>query len=243
MKIKSTLLTLLLSGISFAQIQFPQVSSKSRIDQQIGLSNFQVDYFRPNLNNRTAFGGIAPYGEVWRTGANNNTTIEFDTDLLVEGKPLFKGKYSLYTIPNKNTWDLIFYKATDNWGNPKQWDENNIALKVTVPTVKLNDKLETFTIGFEDVTTDAGNLALAWDTTKIKAKIAVPTQQLVVRSIETYLNANSSPRDFYGAANYYFNNNLDLKKAQQWINKAIELDAKAPQHFKDLKVKIDDKLK
>lgn len=238
MKLKTTVLALLLAGASFAQIQFPQVSSKAKIDQTIGLTNIVIDYSRPNLNNRMAFGGIVPFGEIWRTGANVNTTIALDTDVLVEGKPLYKGTYALYSKPNEKSWDIIFYKATDNWGNPKKWDENNVALKVTVPTTKLNDKVESFTIGFEDVTTNDGNLAFAWDQTKVKANVTVPTQQLVVRSIENNLNGNSSARDFYGAANYYYNNQLDLKKAAQWINTAIEKEQNVPQHYLDLRTKI-----
>lgn len=244
MKIKTTLLALLLTtGFSFAQIQFPSVSSKAEVEQQIGLTNFELKYFRPNLNNRTTFGGIVPYGEVWRTGANNNTTIEFDTDILVQNKPLFKGKYSIYTIPNEKSWDLIFYKTTDNWGNPKTWDENNIALKVNLPVQKLTDKVETFTLGFDDVNTNGGKLSITWGNTKVTANIAVPTEQLVVRSIETNLNTNSPSRDFYGAANYYFNNNLDIIKASQWVNTAISKETNPPQHYLDLKVKIDQKMK
>lgn len=243
MKTKTTLLALLFAGFSFAQIQFPAASSKAEVEQQIGLTKVEIEYARPNLNNRIAFGGIIPFGEVWRTGANNNTTVEFDTDVLIEGQLLYKGPYALYTIPNEKTWDLIFYKTTDNWGNPKKWDENQVALKVTVPTIKLNDKVETLTLGFDEVNTNTGNLFIAWDTTKVKAAVNTPTQQLVIQSIETQLNDNSSARDFYGAANYYYNNQLDLKKAQQWINKAIAKEAKAPQHFLDLKTKIDTAIK
>lgn len=243
MKVKTTLLALLVAGFSFAQIQFPQVSSKTEIEQTVGFTKIEVDYFRPNLNNRTAFGGIVPYGEVWRTGANNNTKIEFDTDILIEGKPLFKGEYSLYTRPTEKSWEVYFYKTTDNWGNPKTWDESQIALAVTVPSTKLNDKVESFTIGFDEVTTISAKMFIAWENTKVNVKIDVPTHQKVLQNIQTQLNDNSSARDFYGAANYYYTNKVDLKKAQEWINKAITKDAKAPQHFLDLKAKIDADLK
>lgn len=243
MKVKTTLLALLLAGFSFAQIQFPQVSSKAEIEQTIGLTKIEIDYSRPNLNNRTAFGGIVPFGEVWRTGANSNTTIEIGTDVLVEGKSLTKGEYSIYTIPNQKSWDVIFYKSTDNWGNPKDWNEENVVLKINVPTINLHDKLETFTIGFENVTTDNAILFLAWDKTKVDLKITAPTKENVVRNIENQLNDNSSARDFYGAANFYFNNNLDLSKAKQWIDKAIKLSPKAPQHFLELQSKIISSLK
>lgn len=243
MKVKTTLLALLVAGFSYAQIEFPQASSKAELEQKIGYTEIEIDYFRPNLNNRTAFGGLVPYGEVWRTGANNNTTIDFSTDVLVGGKPLAQGKYSLYTIPGKTSWDVIFYKTTENWGNPKKWEESQIALKVNVPTINLKDKVETFTIDFANVNVNNGDLVIAWENTKVNVKVEAPTQKIAQEKISTGLNAESSARDYYGAANYYFSNNLDLKKAQEWIKIALEKDPKAPQHFKDLKAKIDSAIK
>lgn len=243
MKLKTTLIALLLAGASFAQIQFPQVSNKAEIEQVIGFTKVEVDYFRPNLNNRKAFGEIVPFGQVWRTGANNNTTIEFDTDVLIEGQPLYKGKYSLYSIPNANYWEVIFYKTTDNWGNPKTWDESQIALKVKVPALKLTEKLETFTLGFDDVTVNSAALSIAWENTKVKVKMDVPTHQKVIQNIQSQLKDDSSARDYYGAANYYYTQKVDMKKAQEWINKAIQKDPKAPPHFHELKAKIEAELK
>ncbi|MBS7333308.1 DUF2911 domain-containing protein [Faecalibacter bovis] len=243
MKFKTTILALLVAGFSYAQIQFPQASSKAEVEQTIGYTDIEIDYFRPNLNNRAAFGGLVPYGEVWRTGANNNTTIDFSTDVLVGGKQLAKGKYSLYTIPGKTNWDIIFYKTTENWGNPKQWDESQIALKVNVPVQTLTNKVETFTINFDNVNVNQGDLVITWDNVKVNVKVEAPTKKIAQENISKGLKADSSARDFYGAANYYFLNNLDLKKAQEWINTALEKDAKAPQHFKDLKAKIDSALK
>lgn len=243
MKLKTTFLAVLLAGFAFGQIQFPQVSSKSEIEQIIGFTKVEIDYFRPNLNNRTAFGGIVPYGEVWRTGANNNTVIEFGTDVLVEDQPLMKGKYALYTIPNDKTWDIIFYQDVENWGNPKTWDESKIVLKVKAPVHNGADKVESFTIGFDEVTINNAAMILAWDKTKVKVKIDVPTRQKLMQNIQTQLNENSSARDFYGAANYYYAEKIDLKKAKEWIDKALSKDANAPQHFKDLKAKIEKDLK
>ncbi|MBQ0148492.1 MAG: DUF2911 domain-containing protein [Flavobacteriaceae bacterium] len=243
MKLKSTLIALLFAGFAFAQIQFPQASNKSEIEQTIGFTKVEVDYYRPNLNNRSAFGGIVPFGEVWRTGANNNTTIEFNTDVLLEGKPLLKGKYSLYTIPTEKSWNVIFYKNSDNWGNPKTWDESQVALKVTVPVYKTSEKVETFTIGFDEVNVNSGKLVFQWDITKVKVNIDVPTHQKVLQNIQTQLNDNSSARDFYSAANYYYMQKLDLKKAKEWIDKALAKDTNSPEYFTELKSKIESELK
>lgn len=239
MKVKSTLIALLFAGFTFAQIQFPQVSNKTELEQTIGFTKVEVEYFRPNLNQRVAFGGMVPFGQVWRTGANNNTVIEFSTDVLVGDQPLFKGKYALYTIPNPKSWDIIFYKVTDNWGNPQKWDDTHIALKVSSPVYQLTEKVETFTIGLDEVNVNSAQLAIAWENTKVKVKIDVPTHQIVLQNIQTQLNPHSSARDFYGAANYYFTQKVDVKKAQEWINQAIAKDPKAPQYFLDLKAKID----
>lgn len=243
MKLKSTLLAVLFAGFAFGQIQFPQVSSKAEVEQTIGFTKVEVEYFRPNLNNRSAFGGIVPNGQIWRTGANNNTVIEFETDVLVENQPLLKGKYALYTIPNDKSWDVIFYKDIENWGNPKTWDEAKVVLKVKAPVYTIAEKVESFTIGFDDVTVNNANLVISWDKTKVKVKIDAPTRQKVMQNIQSGLNDNSSARDFYGAANYYYNEKIDLKKAKEWIDKALSKDVNAPQHFKDLKAKIEKDLK
>lgn len=242
MKLKTTLVAVLFAGFAFGQIQFPQVSAQSEIEQKIGFTEVEVKYYRPNLNNRKAFGGIVPFGQLWRTGANNNTVIEFDTDVIVEGKSLAKGKYSIYTIPNPTTWEVIFYKAIENWGNPEKWDESQVALKVAVPTKNLAEKVESFTIGFDQVNVHNAKLFLAWDTTKVEVKIDAPTHQKVLQNIQDQLNQNSSARDYYGAANYYFNNKVDLKKAQEWVNIAISKDPNA-KYFKELKTKIDAAIK
>ena len=97
-----------------AQIKTPQASLQAEIEQTIGLTKVEVDYFRPAKKGRLVFGDLVPYGKVWRTGANQNSTVEFDTDVEIGGNVLAAGKYALFTIPKAESWDVIFYKATDN---------------------------------------------------------------------------------------------------------------------------------
>ncbi len=243
MKNKLVILAIAMATMAFGQIKFPAVSNHVELEQTIGLTKVEVEYHRPNTNNRVVFGNLVPYGQVWRTGANNNTVVEFDTNVIIEGKPLAKGKYSLYSIPNKDRWDILFYKTTDNWGNPNEWNENLIALNVSVKPIALKEKVESFDINFENVTTDGAVLTIKWDTTKVEVQILTPTHQIVMESIKNQLNAQSSSRDFYNAANYYFLKNEDIKKAQEWINKAIKTDVKAPSYYFDLKKAIDAKNK
>jgi len=101
----------------------PQASPISKVEQTVGLTNINVDYHRPSAKGRAVYGELVPYGKNWRTGANENTTITFSQDVTVEGKPLAKGTYALYTTPKADSWDIIFYKDTNNWGLPDEWSD------------------------------------------------------------------------------------------------------------------------
>lgn len=240
MKNTSTILALLIGTCAFAQMKFPAVSSHAEIEQKVGLTEFEIEYNRPNANNREVFGKLVPNGEVWRTGANENTVIKFDQPIKVNGKDLAAGEYSLYTIPNQKSWDVIFYKDAKNWGNPTEWKESNIALKVTSPATKIKgDKLETFEIRFTNVQQDKTDLVLAWADVSVVVNIETNTKQVVLDMIKSSLNDNSSSRDFYNSANYYYTNKLDRKQALKWVNQAIAKDAKAPAYFKELKEAIE----
>jgi len=160
-----------------AQVKTPQASPKSVVEQVVGLTDVTVDYSRPSTKGRVVFGDLVPFGKVWRTGANANTVISFSDDVVIDGKTLAKGKYSLYTLPKADNWEVIFYKTTDNWGNPEEWNETNVALRANAKPELTNRKLETFTIGFSNLTNDSANLDLAWETTIVSVKFEVPTQK------------------------------------------------------------------
>lgn len=240
MKITSTILALLVGSCAFAQMKFPAVSSHAEVEQKVGLTEFEVEYNRPNVSGRKVFGKLVPNGEVWRTGANENTIIKFDQPIKVNGQELAAGEYALYTIPNKDDWDVIFYKDTKNWGNPKEWKESNIALKVKAPSTKsMNNKTETFEIRFTNVTQQAANLVLAWDNTTVILDIETNTINAVLKMIGEQLNENSSARDFYNSANFYYSNKLDRSQALKWVNIALEKDANAPDYYKELKANLE----
>ncbi|MEM6726848.1 MAG: DUF2911 domain-containing protein, partial [Bacteroidota bacterium] len=102
-----------------AQITTPQPSPFSKVEQKVGLVDVSVEYSRPSKKDREIFGGLVPYGEKWRTGANKNTIIEFSGDVTVQGEALKAGKYAIYTIPDKVSWTFMFYTDTENWGTPR----------------------------------------------------------------------------------------------------------------------------
>ncbi|MDH2206903.1 MULTISPECIES: DUF2911 domain-containing protein [Empedobacter] len=240
MKITSTVLALLIGSCAFAQMKFPAVSSHAEVEQKVGLTEFEIEYNRPNVNGRKVFGKLVLNGEVWRTGANENTVIKFDKPIKVNGQELAAGEYALYSIPNKEEWEVIFYKDTKNWGNPKEWKESNIALKVKAPSTKsMNNKTETFEIRFTNVTQKSANLVLAWDNTTVVLDIETNTINEVLKMIGDQLNENSSAKDFYNSANFYYSNKLDRNQALKWVNTALEKDANAPDYYKELKVNLE----
>jgi hypothetical protein len=106
-----------------AQMQTPQASPKATINQVVGLTDVEVVYSRPSARGRGVFGNLVPFGKLWRTGANENTTVSFSDDVIIGGKTLKKGKYALYTIPNIQSWEVVFYTTTDNWGTPDEFKE------------------------------------------------------------------------------------------------------------------------
>lgn len=233
---------LLISGISSAQIAIPQASPISKVDQTVGLTQIHVDYHRPSAKGRAVYGELVPYGKNWRTGANENTTITFSQDVIIDGKPLAQGTYALYTTPKADSWDIIFYKETGNWGLPEEWKEDKVALKTSAKPESLNRLVETFSISFNNVTTESANLELSWEKTLVSIKIDVPTQKIVLKTIEDTMNGPSA-NEYYTCAQYYYQLNTDLNKALTWINQGIALsNDKVPFWYNRLKSLIQYKL-
>lgn len=223
-----------------AQVKMPQASPTTKIEQVVGLTNVEIDYSRPSIKGRTVFGELVPYGKMWRTGANANTTISFSEDVTIAGKKLEKGKYALYTFPKADSWDIIFYKDTNNWGLPENWDENQVALRATVKPESLNRKVETFTIGVNNLDNDFAFLEMMWEKTIVALKFEVPTQKTAMESIEKTLSGPKAA-DYFSSAQYLYQSNGDLNKALTWVNKAIEMDKEAPFWYLRLKSLIQAK--
>lgn len=208
-----------------AQIVTPQPSPKSTLSQKIGLTDFSITYSRPGVKDRVVFGDLVPYGEKWRTGANENTVFKISDDISIEGQALKAGEYSIYTTPGKMSFDWYFYKTTDNWGMPETWSDDNVALKVTTPVVAKNPKTESLTFDFDDLRNNSANLELSWENVSTSCKITVNTDSKVMKAIDKTL-AGPGANDFYAAGRYYLENDKDLSQAYQWLHKSNEMDAK-----------------
>ena len=223
---QSKLITLLLLFGAFtmqAQIQTPQPSPAAKVHQTIGLSEVSVDYSRPAMRGRTIFGDLVPYGKLWRTGANMRTQFTTDSDLKIDGKELKKGTYAILTIPNKESWDIVFYTEYQAGGAPAELDDAKVALKVTAKVNSMEHPAENFTIAFGDLADGvSANMYIMWDKTIVWTKIETPTDEMAVASIEKAM-AGPSANEYFSAASYYRSSGKDLNKALEWVTKAVDM--------------------
>ena len=213
------------SYFNYSQIKTPRVSPASEIEQMVGLTEVEVEYSRPSKRGRDIFGNVVPFGKIWRTGADNCTTISFSTDVVIDSQTIQSGKYSIFSIPNKESWDVILYSDIGLWGVPKDWDENKIVFKSNYQINKSanNSVKEMFTISFDNVTNNDVDMIFSWDDVSVKVNIVVPTRRIVSDNIKKVMGGSPSPSDYYSAAVYYKQENINLDTALEWINKAIDL--------------------
>ena len=223
----STLIVFLLFVISISAQQnltTPQASQKASVSQRIGLTDIEVVYHRPAVNNRVVWGGIVPYDQVWRAGANENTTITFSTDVMVENKNVAAGTYGLHMIPTKNTWTIIFNKDNAAWGS-FFYNEKNDAVRFTVTPVA-NDFQEWLSYSFDELSTKSTTLSLNWEKLSIPIKIEVDVNETVIANMEKELTG--VPGFFWQGwnqiATYSLGNNYNLDKALAWVDRSIGIN-------------------
>ena len=229
--IKSTSLALLLLSLALPgtsicsaaeKIQFPSISQHELVKQRVALTDIEVDYSRPNKNDREIFGGLVPYGKLWRTGANAPTRIKFSGAVKLADKEIPAGEYALFTIPTADEWTIILSKdakvqsATD-------YKEANDAARITAKPVALPAAVETFTIGFQDVKGAAATLHLDWDTTRVAVPLTTDDVEEISKQLETAAagSAPLDPQTAYQAASFYYENNKDMTQAAKWVDQAI----------------------
>jgi hypothetical protein len=205
-----------------AQVKTPQPSPKSVLNQVVGLTDVTVEYSRPSAKGRVVFGDLVPFGKLWRTGANANSTVSFSEDVVINGTTVKKGKYAIFTLPKADMWEVILYTATDNWGLPENYDVNKVAVSLNVDPVVLNNNVETFTIGINNLTNDSATLDISWEKTMVSMKFEVPTQKAAMASIAKVL-AGPTAGDYFSSAQYYYQSNGDLNKALEYVNKAVSM--------------------
>jgi hypothetical protein len=226
--------------VADAQIKTPQASPRAIVSQMVGLTEVELNYSRPGAKGRPVFGNLVPFGKLWRMGANENTTISFSDDVIIDGKTLKKGKYALYSVPRIESWDIIFYTSTDNWGLPQEFDETKVALRTTVKEEALSKPVESLTINISGLDTSSAFLEIFWENSSVALKFEVPTQKTAMASIEKVLGGPTA-NDYYSAANFLFQSNTDIAKSLVYMNKSLELSKDKPFWFLRLKSLIQAK--
>lgn len=216
-----TIVAALIVNISYSQLNLPNASPDATFKQQVGFTEIEIKYSRPGARGRAIFGGLVPYGELWRTGAHDATTIHFSDTIKLNGNVIPTGTYSLFTIPNANEWTIIVNKDAEMHGSSEYTQDQDI-LRFNVKSERSPRFYETFTIEINDVAKDAASLFILWENTQVKITIKSNADEKVMAEINDRINIKKEDRPslFYQSSLYYFNNNKDIKQAYTWIQVA-----------------------
>ena len=203
------------------QVEFPAPSPACTLKQRVGVTDIEVVYSRPGVKDRVIFGGMVPYGKVWRTGANSATKITFSTPVKLNGTDVPAGTYALFTIPGEDEWTIIINKGAEQWG-AFQYDEKLDVVRFKATPASLTKPMETFVIEFTDIRDESATLNLAWDKTIVPIKFEVELTGKLVPQIEALMASDAQNKPYYQAAMFYFDHGQDLKKASEWVDAAIK---------------------
>lgn len=221
-----TAAALLISGIASAQgVKVPAPSPLQTIKQAFALSDISIEYSRPSAKGRTIYGDLVPFGKVWRTGANGATKIVFGEDVKVEGTAIASGTYAIYSVPNKDSWEIMLYKDLTLGGDVANYKKENEVARFVVKTKAMADKMETFTIDISDITSTTAKVNFSWENTRVSLNVVADIDAKIMKSIET--NVINDNRPYFQAASYYYESGKDLVKAAEWADKDIAANPKA----------------
>lgn len=208
----------LATAASAQQLELPRPSPKASVMGMIGVTEISIHYNSPGVKGRTIWGELVPYGEVWRTGANENTTITFSTPVKVGGSELPAGTYGLQTIPTQDQWTVIFSKDAELWGAFNYKQEND-ALRVQVKPRPAPEPVERLRFTIEDITDTSGEVVLAWEKLEVPFKVEADTTKLTMEAASQSLRWQNP----YQAANYCITNDTCLDEAGRWLDASIAL--------------------
>jgi hypothetical protein len=207
-----------------ALLDLPRDSQHAKIMQRVGITDITINYHRPLVKGRKIWGGLVPYGQVWRAGANENTTIEFSDPVSIEGKPLAKGIYGLHMIPTENEWTIIFSRNATAWGS-FTYNPAEDALRVTVKP-RAADAEEALAYEVDDVTPTSAVIALRWEKLAVPFKVDVNTHEIVAQSLHGQLRglAQYTWDGWDDAANYLLANKYNLDEALKYEDRSIGVE-------------------
>lgn len=213
----AVLIFLIISGTAAAQFRTPRPSPNASVNQLVGVTEFTIHYSRPGVKNRVIWGELVPYNQVWRTGANEVTSITFSDPVTISdgtgtGTKLEAGTYGIHTIPAQNEWTIIFSKNTEVGGSSEYKEENDaLRLKVKPASCEFQERL---IFMFSDLTDSSASVNLMWEKLKVSFKVETDTKDLIMAKAEQSIDWGTPMQ----AANYCLQNNIDLDKGLKWIN-------------------------
>lgn len=223
----SALLIALLPACLYAQdkLVLPKLSPTTKISQEFSLSQIDISYSRPSMRGRKIFGDVVPFGRAWRTGANSPTSISIGENLEIGGRRLKAGDYKMYTIPGKESWEVIISSATGPMGAegfPKEYD----MARFKITPLKINEAVQTFTIAITDIEFTSCKIELSWENTKIVIPVIAKNEEAIKSNIDAAINKTDKIPYFQIAA-YYYATDQKLELANKYVDKAIDQNPKA----------------
>jgi len=227
-----------LGGTVSAQndLNLPDVSQAAEVKQRIALTDIAVKYHRPLVSGRKIWGGLVPYGKVWRAGANENTTIEFSDPVSVEGQPLAKGVYGLHVIPNPDSWTVIFSKTNTGWGS-YSYKEDEDALRVNVKPRPLAEMKEALEFEFEDLKPDSTAVTLKWEKLGVPFTVSIKDAEQTLENIRAQLKGRGqfTWQALDEGAQFCLTRKINLDEALHWADASTQNE----ERFDNLSTKSD----
>jgi tetratricopeptide (TPR) repeat protein len=213
-----------LSHAQSAVLDLPRDSQHAKIIQRVGITDITINYHRPLVKGRKVWGGLVPYGQVWRAGANENTTIEFSDPVTIEGKPLAKGIYGLHMLPTESEWTIIFSKASTAWGS-FTYNQSEDALRINVKPAAAEMK-EALAYEVDDVTPTSAVIALRWEKLAVPFRVEVSTNEIVAQNLHAQLRGLSQYTwdGWDDAATYFLTHKYNLEEALKYEDRSIGVE-------------------
>lgn len=208
-----------------AQLNLPEPSPPTTVKQRIGFTDLTIAYSRPSVKGRAIFGGLVPYGKLWRTGASDATILTVSDPMTVAGKSLPAGKYSLFTIPAPTEWTVILNSYTEGHGLDG-YDPKNDVMRFVVKADSSHRFYESFTIEVGDMVRNQANLYLLWANTSVRFPLGSNADERITAEILDRINVKKEdkPGLYYQAALYYYDQEKDTKQALAWASRAVALN-------------------
>ncbi len=225
--------------VKAADLEFPAASPMCTTKQRVGLTDVEITYSRPGVRGRQVFGGLVPFGKLWRAGANGATKVKFSTPVNLGGVDIAAGAYALFAIPEKDEWTIILNKDTEQGGTGK-YDEKLDVARFEAKSTQLGHVIENYTIDFDALADESATLNLLWEKTKVSIPFKISYVKGLISQVEAAMNSKDEKKPYFQAGLLFFNHDHNLQKASEWVDEAIKERDIYPFHL--IKASIQAKL-